>query len=105
MIVKIFVTELRVVDTIVKPLKIYWNHLDAIFFLRKNKSDSWSTYIVIKHLVVRDHIKKNKVAIEHIKTNHMIIDPMTKGSSIKDFKDQVENMRLDCTIIKLKVLF
>jgi len=31
----------------------------------------------IKCLVIREHLKENKVVVEHINTNLMIVDPLT----------------------------
>ena len=39
-----------------------------------------------------------KVVIEHISTELMIADPLTKGMSLKYFKDQVVQMGLGSTI-------
>jgi hypothetical protein len=43
---------------------------------------------------VKENIKKNEVLIEHISTELMIADPMTKDLLVKLFKSHVEHMRL-----------
>lgn len=78
-----FITGLRIVDSIAKPLKIHCDNSTAVFFSKNNKSGSRNKHIDIKYLVVRDHIE---VFIEHISIELMIADPMTKGLPAKLYK-------------------
>ncbi|CAA0830128.1 Unknown protein [Striga hermonthica] len=61
---------------------------------KNNKSGSRSKHIDIKYLAVRERVKEEKVVIEHIKTELMIADPLTKGMPPKNFKDHVVRMGL-----------
>ncbi|KAL6324617.1 hypothetical protein AAG906_013430 [Vitis piasezkii] len=65
-----------------------------IFGLRNNKSGSQIKHIDIKYLAIRKRVKEKKVVIEHISTELMIIDPLTKGMPPLKFKDHVVNMGL-----------
>ena len=69
-----------------------------MFLAKNNKSGSRSKHINIKYLAIREHIKLNKVAIEHITTRLMIADPLTKGLPPKAYKEQVEHMRLNSVL-------
>jgi hypothetical protein len=89
-----FVGGLKIVDSIVRPIKIFYDNRAAIFFFKNNKSGSRSKHIDIKYLRVRENIKRNEVLVEHISTELMIADPMTKGLPVKLFKSHVEHMRL-----------
>jgi hypothetical protein len=89
-----FVGGLKIVDSIARPIKIFCDNRAAIFFSKNNKSGSRSEHIDIKYLRVRENIKRNEVLIEHISTELMIADPMTKGLLVKLFKSHVEHMRL-----------
>ncbi|KAL1161573.1 hypothetical protein V6Z11_A07G144100 [Gossypium hirsutum] len=53
--------------------------LIAIFMAKNNKSGSRSKHIDIKYLAIREHVKAKKVVIEHINTEQMLADPLTKG--------------------------
>ena len=86
---------LRVVDSISRPLKLYCDNSVAVFMAKNNKSGSRSKHIDIKYLAVRERVKERKVVIEHISTNMMIADPLTKGMPPKNFKDHVVRMGLD----------
>ena len=56
---------------------------------------SQSKHIDIKYLVIREHVKEKKVVIEHVNTELMIADHLTKGMPKKNFKDHVVQMGLD----------
>jgi hypothetical protein len=78
-----FIGGLKIVDSIARPIKIFCDNRATIFFSNNNKSGSRSKHIDIKYLRVREIIKRNKVFIEHICTELMIADPMTKGLPVK----------------------
>ena len=62
---------------------------------KNRNSGSRSKHIDIKYLAIREHVKSNKVAIEHISTRLMIADPLTKGLPPKAYKEHVEHMGLN----------
>ena len=57
-----------------------------------------SIYIDIKYLTIRERVKEMKVVIEHISTESMIADPLTKGMPPKYFKNHVVQMGLGSTM-------
>ena len=93
-LLKSFISWLRVMDSISRPLSIYYDNLAAVFIAKNKKSGSRSKYIDIKYLVIRERVKEKKVVIEHISTELMIADPLTKGMPPLKFKDHVVNMGL-----------
>jgi len=95
---KNFISGLKVVDSILRPLKIYCDNSVAVFMAKNNKSGSRSKHIDIKYLVVRERVKENKVVIEDVSTELMIADPLTKGIPPKNFKDHVVRMGLGSTM-------
>jgi len=46
----------------------------------------------LKYFVVKEEVQKQRVSIEHISTNLLIVNPLTKGLSPKTFIKHVENM-------------
>ena len=46
----------------------------------------------IKYLTVKDLVKKGDIVIEHIRTESMLADPLTKGLKPITFKEHVVNM-------------
>ena len=91
---KSFISGLRVMDSISRPLRIFCDNSAAVFLAKNNKSGSRSKHIDIKYLAIREHVKEKKVVIEHISTELMIADPLTKGMPPFKFKDHVDRMGL-----------
>ena len=57
---------------------------------KNNKSSSRKNYIDIKYLAIRERVKEKTVVVEHISTELMIVDPLTKGVPPLKFKDHVD---------------
>ena len=91
---KSFISGLKIIDTISRPLRIFCDNSAAVFMAKNNKSGSRSKHIDIKYLAIRERVKDKKVVIEHISTELMIVDPLTKGMPPFKFKDHVERMGL-----------
>ena len=91
---KSFIFKLRIVDSISRPLSIYCGNSNVFFMAKNNKSGSRSKHIDIKYLAIRERVKEKKVVIEHISTELMIVDHLTKGMPPLKFKDHVVNMGL-----------
>lgn len=91
---KSFISGLRIMDSISKPLRIYCDNSAAVFMAKNNKSGSRNKHIDIKYLAIRERVKEKKVVIEHVSTELMIADPLTKGMPPFKFKDHVLNMGL-----------
>ena len=89
-----FISGLRTVDSISRPLKLYCDNSIAVFMAKNNKSGSRSKHIDIKYLVIRERVKEKKLVIEHISTESMLADPLTKGMPPKYFKAHVVQMGL-----------
>ena len=95
---KSFIYGLRIVDSISRPSKLYCDNSVAVFMAKNNKSGSRRKHIDIKYLAIREHVKEEKVVIEHISTESMIANPLTEGMPPKYFKDHVVQMGLGSTM-------
>nr|CAN78435.1 hypothetical protein VITISV_006572 [Vitis vinifera] len=91
---KSFIFGLRVVDSISRPLTIYCDNSSAIFMAKNNKSSSRNKHIDIKYLALRERVKEKTMVIEHVSTELMIADPLTKGMPPLKFKDHVDRLGL-----------
>jgi hypothetical protein len=87
-----FVPGLRVVDIIEIPLRIYCDNEQTIFFSYNNKSSEASKYIDIKCYIVKDNIHDQTIEVEHIRTQQMLADLLTKGLSPSVFRHHVVGM-------------
>ena len=87
-----FVTGLRVVKGIERPLKLYCDNNSAVLYSNNNRSSSKSKHIDIKFLVVKERVQNGQLSIEHIGTNSMISDSLTKGLPPKVFHQHTASM-------------
>ena len=63
-----------------------------MFYSKNNKISMGSKNMEIKYLTVKDLMKKGDIVIEHIRTESMLADPLTKGLKPKSFKEHDVNM-------------
>ena len=91
-----FISGLRVVDTISKPLKIYCDNSAAVFFSKNDKYSRGAKYMELKYFAIKEEVQKQKVCIEHIRTDLMITDHLTKGLQPKTFKEHVHTISFCC---------
>ena len=89
---KSFISRLRVMDSISRPLRIFCDNSVTVFLAKNNKSGSRSKHIDIKYLAIKEHVKEKQVVIEHISTELMIDDPLIKDMPSMKFKDHVDRM-------------
>ena len=87
-----FVTGLRIIDGVDRPLKLYCDNKSAVLYSNNNRSSTKSKHIDIKFLVVKERIQSRQLSIEHIGTNSMIADPLTKGLPPKVFHEHTAHM-------------
>ena len=74
-----FVTELRILEGIKRPLKLYCDNKSAMLYSNNNRSSYKSKHVDIKFLVVKEKVQSGHMAIKHIRTNSMIADLLTKA--------------------------
>ncbi|KAL0373177.1 UNVERIFIED_CONTAM: Secreted RxLR effector protein [Sesamum calycinum] len=89
-----FITGLKIVDSIFRPIQIFCDNSAAIFFSKNNKSGSRNKHIDIKYFVVREKVNKKEIVIQHIRTELMVADPITKALSSNSYKNHVDRMSL-----------
>ena len=61
---KSFIFSLRVVDSIERPFRLYYDNSVAVFLAKNDKRGSRSKLIDIKYLAIRERVKEKKVIIE-----------------------------------------
>jgi hypothetical protein len=83
-----------VVDSIEKPLKIYYDSEPAVQYSYNNKKSDASKHINIKYYVVKEKIQNHTISFEHISTKQMLADPFTKDLSHNAFKEHIAGMGL-----------
>ena len=91
-----FISGLAIVNTIEKPLRIYCDNFAVVFFSKNDKCSNGAKRMELKYFAVKEEVQKQRVSIEHINTELMVADPITKGLPPKTFKEHVKRMGLDC---------
>jgi hypothetical protein len=89
-----FMPELKVVDDIHKPLKLYCDNNLAVCYAHNNKSSGAAKHIDIKYYVVKDKVWDHTISLEHISTTKMLADPLTKGLPPNVFREHLAGMDL-----------
>ncbi|KAK9089019.1 hypothetical protein Scep_028101 [Stephania cephalantha] len=87
-----FVSGLAIIDSIAKPIRLYCDNSATVFFSKNDKYSKGAKHINLKYLSVKEEVQKQRVSIEHIGTDLMIADPLTKGLPPKTFIGHVERM-------------
>ena len=87
-----FISGLGVVNSIARLLKIYCDNSAAVFFSKNDKYSKGAKHMKLKYFAVKEEVQKQRVSIEHISTNLMIVDPLTKRLPPKTFTGHVERM-------------
>jgi hypothetical protein len=91
---KKFVPSLKVVDNIYRPLKLYCDNSPAVQYAQNNKLSGAAEHIDIKYYVMKDKVWDHIISLEHISTEKMLADPLTKGLPPNMFREHVAGMGL-----------
>ena len=87
-----FITGLRILENVERPLRLYYDNKSTVMYSNNNRSSTKSKHIDIKFLVVKERVQSGQISIEHIGTNSMIADPLTKGLPPKVFHEHTAHM-------------
>jgi hypothetical protein len=90
---KNFILSLKVIDSISKPLTIYYNNKVVVFFSHNNKSSGADKHIDLRYLV-RERVQNHTINLEHIGTKEMLVDPLTNGLPFHSFEEHIAGIRL-----------
>ena len=91
---KKFIPGLKVVDDIYRPLKLYCDNNPAVQYAHNNKSSGAAKYIDIKYYVVKDKVQDHVISFDHISTEKILVDPLTKGLLPNVFREHIADMGL-----------
>ena len=89
-----FTLWLGIIGNIAKPLNIYYDNSTTVFFSKNDKYSKDAKHMELKYLSVKEELRKQKVSFEHIDTNLMIMDVLTKHLPHKTFAGHVERMSI-----------
>ena len=88
-------SELKVVDDINKPLKLYCDNNPAVcYYAHNNKSSGVAKHIDIKYYVVKDKVRDHIISLEHISIEKMLVVLLIKGLPPNVFREHLAGMDL-----------
>ena len=73
-------------------LRIYCDNSTEVFFSNNDKYSKGAKHMEIKYLSVKEEVQKCRVSFEHIRTDMMVADPLTKGLPPSVYIGHVEKM-------------
>ena len=85
-----FILGLAIVDTIEKPLRIYYDNSAAVFFSKNDKYSNGAKHMELKYFAIKEEVQKQRVSIEHINIELMVADPLTKGYHQRHLKNMLK---------------
>ena len=62
-----------------RPIQLYWDNNSAMLFVNNNRILKGSKHMEAKYLTIKEKVHTGDIAVEHIATDDMIADPLTKG--------------------------
>jgi hypothetical protein len=89
---KKFVSGLKVIDSIERPLKLYCDNEPVLLYAHNNNKTKTAKHINIRFYVVKEKIQYQTINLEHISTKKMIADPLTKGLLPSVFREHLASM-------------
>eukprot|EP00257_Ricinus_communis_P018227 XP_015576885.1 uncharacterized protein LOC107261512 [Ricinus communis] len=87
-----FISGLGIVDNTERPLRLFCDNSAAVFFARNDRYSKGAKHMDLKYLPIKEEVRKHRVSFEHIGTDLMIVDPLTKGLAPIAFTGPVERM-------------
>ncbi|GAV63776.1 hypothetical protein CFOL_v3_07294 [Cephalotus follicularis] len=89
-----FMRTFTVVDFVSRPIWLYCDNSSTVLFINNNKGITGSKHIEIKYLTIKEKVKNGDVTVEHISTDDMVADPLTKCLRPCVFERHVASMGL-----------
>ncbi|GAV82159.1 hypothetical protein CFOL_v3_25612, partial [Cephalotus follicularis] len=88
------VRTFTVVDFVFRPIRLHCDNSSAVLFINNNKGITGSKHIEIKYFTIKENVKNGDVTVEHVSTDDMVADPLTKGLCPCIFERHVATMGL-----------
>ncbi|XP_006599946.1 uncharacterized protein [Glycine max] len=83
-----------VAKKVMRPLKIFWDSNASMFYTKNNKIYRGSKHLDLKYLTVKDLVKDGSIVVDHVNTDSMLADPLTKGLSLLFLDDMLKKWAL-----------
>ena len=88
------IKELTVFDFVDRLIQLYCDSNSVVLFINNNRGLKGYKHMEVKYLTIKEKVQNGDVAVEHISTDDMIADPLTKCLRPCVFERHVINMGL-----------
>ena len=88
------IKELTVFDFVDRPIQLYCDNNSTVLFVSNNRGHKGSKHMEVKYLTIKEKVQTDDIVVEHISTDDMIANPLTKGFRPCIFDRHVINMDL-----------
>jgi hypothetical protein len=85
---KKFIPDLRIVDCIRKPLRLYCDNAPAVF-AHNNKSTNSTKPIEVKFYALKHRVQDQTISLKHISMKEMLAGPLIKGLPPCVFREHI----------------
>ena len=92
MYLKNLIYGFQIIESISKPLVICCDNTATVHLSQNNRSSTCSKHFDIKFLFVGEKVLDYQTRIEHIATENMLANSLTKGLSVGVFQNHVTHM-------------
>lgn len=91
---KIFIEDMKVVDSIARPIQLFCDNKGVVFFCKNNKRYAGLKHMKVKYLLVREKVREGSTSVDYINTTEMQADTLNKAIPNNLFQRHVINMGL-----------
>ncbi|CAL8998294.1 unnamed protein product [Prunus brigantina] len=91
---KNFMSVLRIVESIQRPIQLWNDNSAAVYFAKGNKRSLGLRHLQLKFLSPKEKIRDGLTTLDHIGTDSMIANPLNKGLPNHVFRRHVRSMGL-----------
>lgn len=88
------IKELTIFDFVDRPIQLYCDNNSAVLFVNNNRSLKGSKHMEVKFLTIKEMVQNCDIIVEHVPTDDMLADPLTKGLRPCVFERHIMNMGL-----------
>ena len=88
------IKELTLFDFVDRAIQLYCDNNSAVLFVNNNRGLKGSKHMEVKCLTIKEKVQTGDIAVEHISTDDIFADPLTKGLRPCIFDRHVINMGL-----------
>jgi len=75
-------------------MQLYCDNNSAVLFVNNNRSLKGFKHMEVKFLTIKEMVQNGDIIVEHVPTDDMLADPLTKGLCLCVFKRHIMNMGL-----------